>query len=91
MQELVRKAKKTFFALKEKGIWFTYNLWWLSTFYSYTDNFLRNLMYLKIYPFFKRFPSWRYLFLAWGFSGCLHILPRSGLRRSVSGKWLERL
>lgn len=56
MQGLIRKIKKTFFALKEKGIWFTYNLWWLSTFYSYSDNFLRNLLYLKIYPFLKRFP-----------------------------------
>lgn len=56
MQELIRKARKTFFALKEKGIWFTYNLWWLSTFYSYSDNFLRNLLYLKIYPFLKWFP-----------------------------------
>ena len=56
MKELIRKVKKTFFALKEKGIWFTYNLWWLSTFYSYSDNFFRNLFYLKIYPLFKRFP-----------------------------------
>ena len=30
MQGLLRKIKKTYFALKEKGIWFTYNLWWLS-------------------------------------------------------------
>jgi len=56
MKELMRRVKKTFFALKEKGIWFTYNLWWLSTFYSYSDNFLRNLLYLKIYPLFNRFP-----------------------------------
>jgi MoaA/NifB/PqqE/SkfB family radical SAM enzyme len=57
MQELMRKAKKTFFALKEKGPWFTYNLWWLSTFYSYSDNFLRNLLYLKIYPLLNWFPQ----------------------------------
>ena len=56
MQGLLRKIKKTYFALKEKGIWFTYNLWWLSTFYSYSDNFLRNLFYLKIYPLFNRYP-----------------------------------
>jgi MoaA/NifB/PqqE/SkfB family radical SAM enzyme len=56
MKELLRKIKKTFFALKEKGVWFTYNLWWLSTFYSPSDNFFRKLLYLKIYPLLKRFP-----------------------------------
>ncbi len=56
MNGLMRKVKKTFFALKEKGVWFTCNLWWLSTVYVYSDNFFRNLFFLKLYPFFRRFP-----------------------------------
>ena len=56
MQDLLHKIKKAFYALKEKGIRFTYNLFWLNTFYVATDNFLRNLLYLKIFPLFKFAP-----------------------------------